>query len=203
MNGTVIYYTYGDKPQAQTAYCRGILERSAAECGLRVVTGWRLPDEPKCHMTLYTQIRRGLICAEGITFLAEDDVLYPPAHFKAGLSHIPLHGPGVYYNTNVIHLSPQGYFKADHPTFLSACCGDDMSLKNAITGKWEETRRSLTHAPVWAEPMADGEFVSAEPIVDVRNHRNFTGMRESAWAASEHPYWGPAERHRILFTEGG
>lgn len=145
-----------------------------------------------CHMSLYTQILAGLQrCKYNKIFLVEHDVLYPRDHFKIEAT------PGKYtYNSNVYHLTKEGFFKAASCNFLSTLITDKETLLKGINEKIDEIK--TIGRVSWAEFGNPDIFVTVHgenPVVDIRHGNNFTAHRSSLTYLDSIDYWNGKESY--------
>lgn len=197
---SVVYYTDGTSAPAKLrAYCFDLLCKTVSELGGEVIAVSNNPGDRRCHENLYRNILRGLDQVQcDIVFLAEHDMLYPPSHF----GFVPSNG-NVWYDEHTACLNKYGFFAHPHKTLLSAACGRKAGLRAAIQNKLDETLAAKTNSPVWAEPPGE-TYSGADPVVDIRHGRNFTGMRvasDGGYESSLAP-WGDAREYIHLFDDG-
>jgi glycosyltransferase involved in cell wall biosynthesis len=184
---TAILYTDNRVADSVFQSCFVRLNESVVAAGGELITvAWNKLDAPRAenigwdrhkadHENIYLQILAGIERARtDFVFLCEHDVFYAPEYFQAGLG-VGTRG----YNTNILHLSPAGYFSpSDGQVFLSNLAGTKAEIVAGVRAKLEEVRKSPV---VWAEPRWGEVFEkwsSPVPVIDIRHGRNWTGDRQ-------------------------
>lgn len=145
-----------------------------------------------CHESIYKQIQAGLIKSKyNRIYLAEHDVLYPKSHFD-------LEATDITYNSNLWHLTREGFFEGAPVNFLSACLGSKQNLLKAVDSKLEELK--TTGNVVWTE-FEGIRKKGKDPILDIRHTNNFTGSRSSIEYQQDIAYWGSTKRFTELWQD--
>jgi hypothetical protein len=199
---SVIFYTNNSVSEKVLALALSTVKgtiATSAEAELIVVSWQPLPIQnnivwkihESSHKNIYNQIMAGLKKAKHDTiFLAEHDVLYPKSHFDLRPQD------KIVYNSNVYHLTRDGYFKAPPVNFLSALVAKKEILTFGIQEKLKEIE--TTGRVVWAEPQGPNgceRVEGADPIIDIRHGHNLTGMRSSEKYLEELKPWGRYEQY--------
>jgi hypothetical protein len=206
---TAVFYSHNRGPKAVLDLCWRALRLEVAQAGGELVAvTWEpmdalegeyppftqiIQETPHAmHRCIYDQILKGIAAAKApVVFLCEHDVLYDAEYFDEMLGHLDPHNAATYYNKNVWHLDPRGFFQANTRDFhfLSNCMALKDVMKSAIEAKVKECEQN--GSPVHAEPLGDTapvvDVICDTPTVDIRHGRNFTGMRE--------PEDGPIQDH--------
>ena len=125
--------------------------------------------------------------------LAEHDVLYHLNHFEMGCYQSRKEPKKFCYSSNVVHLTKEGFTKAQPVPFLSTLVAQADVLAEGIRRKLVELK--TTGQVQWAEPVApEGPafFASSIELIDIRHGDNFTIPYLNNNYYERSPYWGLA-----------
>lgn len=203
---TLLYYTANRVPENFAKNVREHLLQSGNGCPIISISqkpidfGFNIHAEglAPCMYNVYKQILMGAEWANTkYVACCEDDSLYTPEHF----SFEPPRDDSFYYNTNVWHLRPKGFFHNGNALMSQCIVSTDLMVRvlrerfekftdcNAILGSFGEPGRHEEGLGLSAVGL--GFFTTKTETITIRHRASLSGVRNSnSTLKGELPFWG-------------